>query len=282
MSWALDAGEFNPASISSWISLLNFIPRFPYLYIADAITSAFIVRSSTTIGNPLVSFVLGLLVATFSDNCDAIFNNRKLATFEQPLLVPIFAAAWLAFNFCPFDLVLKISTFLTPLGAFASAFLAGRDLTRGVDLGVTYYPTNWIPVILTGVVFGAGKYILLHAYSAFYRQRARSAGPIIFGITAAALSYYWFTDLGHLSNTLWFDKEEARFAVLVGLSIFGVVRSLVADSAFTASYDWLGAVIGAVVPYYGATWAPRSVEIVRHRPVSEAPPSSEKTKVKTD
>jgi hypothetical protein len=279
MSWNLDFSDFDPKSLSSWIFLVNFIPRFPYLYIADAVTSCFIVRSSLRIRNPLISFVLGLSLATFSDNYEAVLSNRKLATFEHPWLTPVFAAVWLAFNFFPYDLLFKVSKFVSSIGAAVSGFLVARDAMRGVDLGVTHYPTNWIPVILTSVFCGAGKYIFLHAYSAFYRQKARSAGPIILGTTTIALSYYWFTDFGHISNTLWFDKEETRLVLLIVLSLFAIVHSIVDDCAFTAIYDAIGSAIGVIIPYYGAMWTP-TLEIVKHVATGQVTP--EKTKVKTE
>jgi hypothetical protein len=253
----LDYTDFSPTSMSSWISLLNFMPRFPYLYVADAITSCFIVRSGARIDNPLLSFLLGFSITTFSDNCDALLNNRKLASFEHPFLLPVFACVWLAFNLFPFDLIYRLSKYVTFIGAFVNGFLAGRDVTRGVDLAVTHYPTSWVPVIAVGVCFGAGKHVLMHVYSVLCRQRARSAGPIIFGVAAAALGYYWFTDLGHISNRLWFDKEAARLVVLIVLSLFGFVHSAVKDSAFTAFHDVVGDAVAYFVPYYGAMWTPR-------------------------
>jgi hypothetical protein len=282
MSWSLDLTAFTPTSISSWISLLNFIPRFPYLYVADAITSCFLVRSSARIKNPLISFVLGLTIATFADNCDSVLNNRKLAVFEHKWLFPVFAGVWLCFNYFPFDLVFKISriSFVSLLGAFVNGFLSGRDLTRGVDLAVIHYPTSWIPVIIIGTVLGAGKHVILHVYSSIYRQKARSSGPIIGGVVSAALAYYWFTDLGHISNKIWFDKEETRLAILVVLSLFGFVHSAVNDSAFTAFSDVIADLIGCIVPYYGKTWTPVESRPAANRPArrAAAPPTSGKVK----
>jgi hypothetical protein len=257
MSWDFDFSQFSVTSISSWMSFINRIPRFPYLYVADSFTTCFIIRSAARIKNPLISFVLGLAIATFADNCDALLNNHKLAVFEHKFLFPVFAGAWLIFNYCPFDLIFKLAKCVSLLGAFVNGFLAGRDVTRGVDLAVTHFPTSWIPVILTATFVGAGKHVLLYLYSGIYRQKARSAGPIIFGIMSAALAYYWFTDFGHISNSIWFDKEETRLAVIVVLSLFGFVHSAVNDSAFTTFHDVIAEIIGFVVPYYGQIWEAR-------------------------
>jgi hypothetical protein len=280
MSSTFDLSDFTPTSIQSWITFINFIPRYPYLYIADAITSCFLVRPATRIKVPVASFVLGLTIATFADNCDSILNNRKFAVFDHKWLFPVFAAVWLGFNYCPFDLVFKISkiSIVSLSGAFVNGFLAGRDVTRGVDLAVTHYPTSWVPVILIGTAVGAGKHILLYIYSAIYSGTARSGGPILSGVLSAALGYYWFTDLGHISNTLWFDKEETRLAVIVILSLFGFVHSAVKDSAFAAFHDVLADIVGFIMPYYGQTWTPPSLRTINQQSTRQTKTGGEKLK----
>jgi hypothetical protein len=278
MSWLIDTENFDPTSLSAWTSLINFIPRFPYVYACDCVVCCFLVRRSAKIPNPLFSFVLSIAMATLSDNFDAVLRNRKLATFEKPLLAPIFAAVWLLFNFTPLDLVFRLARFLAAPIALVGGFLAARDLTAATDLAITLYPTAWIPVILIATAAGAGRHIVLHAYAKIFRQPARSAGPVIFGAAAAALSYYWLTDYGHISMRFWFDHEQTRLGVIVAAAVFGVVHWAVGDKPFAAAWAVAGDVIALVIPYYGSTWSPAEVPPeVQQRP-SPAPGK----KVKTD
>jgi hypothetical protein len=282
MVWNIDFSEFQLTSSKSWISLINFIPRLHYLYIPDAILCAYLVRRSLTIRNPLISFVLGLALATFSDNYIALLSSHKLATFESYLLAPIFAAAWIAFNYAPFDIIFKLSRYLSAVFAIIGGFLAGRDLTTGIDLAMNWYPTLSLPVLFTGIGVAAGKYILLYTYSTIYNQRGRNAGPIMCGISLGALGYYYFTDLGHISNTFWFDKEETRLGIIVLMVILALVHYFLNDSFFTRVFTLIGDFAGWFVPYYGSTWTPKSrknLAPVIEKPVVPRPPEGEKLKM---
>jgi hypothetical protein len=285
MTWRIDFSEFDPTLLRSWIELINFVPRHYYLFIPDAILCAYLVRVSAKIREPLISFVLGLSLCTFSDNYAALLSSHRLATFELYLLGPIFAAAWLLLNFTPFDLIFKILRRLSLLLALAAGFIAARDLTNGIDLAMNWYPTLSFPVLCTGVAFAAGKYVILHVYSAIYDHKSRSAGPIIFSVTLGVLTYYYFTDLGHISNTFWFDKEEVRLAIVAFMIVLFAIHWMVKDEIYTTVFTKAGTVLGVFVPYYGVTWTPLS-----RRPAkpATAPPNKAAAgppiagKVKTD
>jgi hypothetical protein len=279
MSWLVDFESFDPTSLSAWASLVNFIPRFPYVYTCDCVLCCFLVRESTKIPNPLFSFILALVMATLSDNFDAVLRNRKLATFEKPLLVPIFAAVWLLFNFSPLDLAFKVARFLAVPIALVGGFLAARDLTAVTDLAITMYPTTWIRVILIASAAGAGRHMLLHTYAQIFKQPARSSGPIIFGAAVGALAYYWLTDYGHISMRFWFDREQTRLGVLVAMALFGGVHWVVGDKPFAVAWAAAGKILGWIIPYYGATWVPSEAPPQAPRPVPAPVPGE---KVKTD
>jgi len=126
-------------SLAFWISLIDHVPRVPFMAVAHSISACFLVRRSASIRCPPVSFVLGLVVATFAANLQSLLAGGVIAVFGVPFLAPASAISWVAFNFSPFDVVFKLAGLLAPALGAADGCLAARDLMAGVDLAMPLY-----------------------------------------------------------------------------------------------------------------------------------------------
>lgn len=252
---------FDPKEVSSWVGLVNNIKIVPDLYIIEAISSCLLIRKSMVIKNPLIAFLIAIVVGTFSENYFSTLNGTKMAVFESNALVPIVGVIFVMFNFSPFDIIFRIFWFLSPLLALVDGYLIGRAMTYGIDMATSFYQSNWILVIVIGVIAASSKYILVYVIAKIIKseRKARSPGPVIFITAVAALAYYWFTDLGHLSNRLLCDREEMRFYLVVMISFLMFIRLCVSDLFFTKLWNMVGE-IGWLIPYYGKMWIPLRVE----------------------
>jgi hypothetical protein len=257
-----ETATFTPGSIYVYMRFIIFLPRFPFLYIADCFWTCYAMRRSLQIRNPILSLLLGLSIATFSDNWNSILTGQNFAIFENCWLAPAFVITWLLLNYFPWDLIFRFSQFVSLLFSFVVGFLTGRDLTHGIDLAANSFPGQALPILAIGILFGSGRHIILHMYSILHKQKARTAGPVVFGMICAALFYYYATDYGHLSDFLSFSRDDTRLGIVLGLSLLGFVHFVVRDSSFTAIYNVFGDLIGYIVPFYGGTWIP-------HRPIVE-------------
>lgn len=255
LNFNIDFEDFDYKKLISWERLLNDTPRFPILCIADCILCCYLIRSQLKIRRPLVSFVFALALCTMADNAEAFLNRRKLAIFTNPYFIPFITVVWILYNYTPFDLLYKITRLLSPFIAIIAGFIAGRDITHGIDLAVNIFPKDLLSTLATGILFAAAKYLAISVFGRLTKQNSyRSAGPILFGILIGANAYYWFTDLGHFSNTYWYDKEQMKLFVSGLLSLFGLLHFLIPDRFFSSIWDGIEYVFGLFVPYYGKTW----------------------------
>jgi len=256
-----DFEEFDPKKLSTWIELINFVPRFPIPYVLDCVCSCYLVRSSLNVITPILSFVFTLFIATLSDNLTSYGNNRKPAVFEHPWLIPVFSLVWFAYNMFPFDIVYFITKLLAPIVVFVSGVLAGRDVCHGIDVGVNLFPSSTMPAFLFGIFFAFSKYISLFIFARTTKQDIRNVFIVLFEVTIGASLYYWLTDLGHISNTLWFDKEEMRLLVHLVLGLLEFVRHFLPDSVYEAIWGFFSKIVSYFIPYYGKTWTPEGQKI---------------------
>ncbi|OHT03472.1 hypothetical protein TRFO_06735 [Tritrichomonas foetus] len=263
--------EFQPTDIAMWIKLVNKFPHMPYLFLIECVCACYFIRSFVKIHKPIFSLLFTLFVVSLTDNLSSIMRNRKLAVFENYLIAPFTLFFWILYNYFPFDLIYKLSKCISMLIFMLSGFVIGHNLTRGIDEAINLYPTSAVMVILTGILYGSCRHISIYVFARSTHQESRSAGPVIFGTTLGALSYYYFTDLGHISYNFWFDKEEMRFVVITSLTFIGIVHFILPDWVFAKVFSGVGKVIAYFVPYYGSTWIP-----YRRTPV-QAPAQKVKT-----
>ena len=245
-----DFDEINLKSIETWVKIIN-IPRFPTLHIVDSVSTCFLLRKYVKFHHPLISLVFTLLLTTFTENFFHILHSRKMAVFEHPYLAIFTFAVWVLFNFSPLDVVFHISKLISPIIYLFSGFIIGRDLTVGIDFAVDFFPTNTVLIIGFGIFVVLSKYLLISFYGKFIYHPFPSLMPIIFEIIIGASIYYWLTDLGHFSNSLWFDKEEMRLVVVSITSILNLIFSFFSNSFFEKIYNIFGYILFSLIPYQG-------------------------------
>lgn len=247
--------DFDYKNIHSWEKLLNDIPRFPFINIADCILCCYLIRSQLKFSSSLVSLVFTLFLCTITDNTECYLNRRKLAIFQNTYLAPFIVAVWILYNFVPFDLVYKITRILSPFLSIIAGFIAGRDISRGIDMAVNIHPKDFVSILITGIVFASVKYLSIFLCGQITHQTTyRSIGPIIFGVFIGANAYYWLTDLGHISYTFWYDKEFMKLCVSVFMSVLGFLHFIIPDKIFISIWHDIEYIFGLFIPYYGRTW----------------------------
>jgi hypothetical protein len=251
MNWDLQLSNFNATSIHSWMQLINLIPRWPFIYVADCICTCFKLRRYLRIPNPLTSYILGLFLTTLPDNLVTLFNGRPLEVFDNAYLFPVYSLIWLAVNYCPGDLVFRGFFLIAVLLSFVGGFRTGRQITFGVDLGAAIFPADPIPIFLVGILFSCAQPLVLFAYARFHRQTVRDPGSILFTSAIACVCYYRFSGLSGATD---FSRDEAHMAVVVVMSLLGFVHFAVNDASLAAIYDVTCDLVGRVVPFYGSTW----------------------------
>ena len=258
-----DFEEFDPKKLSTWIDLINFIPRFPIIFIIDCITVCFLIRLKLKISVPLISFTFTLLLSTMSDNLTSFGNNRKPAVFEHPFLIPIFSIIWFLFNYFPFDLIFKIFKLFFSILSLLIGFLSGRDVCHGIDVGINLFPSSTFSAFLFGIFFSFLKFYIIFIFSKIIKQKFENIFVILFEIILNGSLYYWFTDLGHISYTLWFDKEEMRLVVLIFSSILAFLRHFIKESFYNYFGNLISKFFSYFIPYYGKTWIPTNKNLIK-------------------
>lgn len=253
-----DIDDFEPDQLNTWIKLINKIPRIPFLLIIEIACTCFLVKLLIKFNQPIFSFVISLIIASMTENLSSILQNRKYAIFENNLIAPFTLIAWILFNCFPFDLVFKFTKILGFLFYILDGFVIGHNLTLGIDQAIYMFPESSVYAIIFGILFGSARHILIYIVSRIKQQNAPSAGPMIFETSICALSYYYLTDLGHISYSFWFDKEEMRLYIIIAMSVFGLINYLVPPRFFTKCYDCLESIVFWIIPYYGSLWTPHS------------------------
>ena len=252
--------DFDYQNLNCWIKLINQFPRIPFIFIFECILSCYFIRLFVRIKKPIFSLLLTIFVASMTENLSSLFKNRKLAIFENYLLLPFILFFWILYNFFPFDLVFKLSKLMSLLFYVLNGFVVGQNITLGIDEAIYMFPKSTFPVLLTGIFYGAAKNIIIYIFARVTNQKTRSAGPVIFGCSLGALIYYYLTDLGHISDSMWFDKEQMRLIVIITMSVLGIFHFLIPDWLFTECYNGFGKFVDFFIPYYGSTWIPTRPE----------------------
>lgn len=250
--------DFCVTDLYSWIQLINFMPRFPIQYIVDCFCCCYSVRSNLRISSRILSFIIALFLSTMADNLTNITHDRKLATFEDQNLIIYFIPIWLLFNAFPYDIVFKVARFFRPIIGFFSGALIGLSTTQGVDTGIELFANDFIKVILLGLLFGSVNDLVVMCTAKTMKQAGTNAFITIFECFIAFTMYYWFTDLGHISDKFWFDKEYVRFFVILTIATLEAIRSVVPEKVYLAIYHFFESIVTWFYPYYGSTWVPGS------------------------
>ena len=250
----IDFEDFQPNQLSSWIQLLSLIPRFPYFYLFDCICACYLVRNFVRINSRILSFVITAFVASMTDNLFAATHDRRLALFENQDLLIYFTPVWIIFNCCPFDVFYKIFNFIRPLIGLLNGALLAQAVTIGTDVAVEFYPSDLIIIFAFGIVFGIAKYILIFVTQRSLKQNGLNIFVFLFEVIVAFCMYYWFTDLGHISDKFWFDKEYVRFFSMVTVAIIDSIRTILPESFITAICNLFSSFVAYFVPYYGSIW----------------------------
>lgn len=251
-----DIEEFIPSNINSWIKLINQIPRIPYLLIIEILCSCFFIRSSLMFATPIFSLICSLIICSMTENLSSQLKSRKFAIFENYLIAPFTLIAWQLINYFPFDLFYKLLNCLSFLVYMLNGFIIGHDITLGIDEAIYMYPESSIYAILYGIAFGAARHIAIYVIGRFLGQKTPSAGPVIFQSCLGALAYYYFTDLGHISYSFWYDKETMRLVVIVAMSFFGLINRFTPAKYFTKLCELIEKAVFYIIPYYGSKWIP--------------------------
>lgn len=246
----IDFSDFNPQRISSWIELVNMTPRFPFVVVLSCICVNFVIRRYFKFSHPWISMMVVIFLSTLPDNYVSILNNRKLAVFEHPLMALVAFAIWAVFNFFPGDLLFKCMSYVWPIFNLIEGFVLGRDLTHGIDLAMNYFPTSSFAVLATGVAVAGLKFVLMALY-AHKVGGFKSTVPYFLEISIGACAYYYLTDLGHFSNYLWFDKEEMRLYVIIGVTLFNFLFGFVPNQVWISIIDGLDGIIEKLHIYHG-------------------------------
>lgn len=255
-SFVIDFDEFNPVEFPSWVNFIGRITRFPDIFLIDVLTSCFIIRYNLQIRSKIVSFIISLIVATMTDNLLALATNHKLAILEEQLLIPFFIPVWILLNFVPFDIIYKLLRLLKPIVGWFAGFLLGQAVTMGVDAASDLFPSDLFLIALISIGFGLAKYIVILIYARATNQQCCNIFIVLFEVIVAFSMYYWFTDLGHISDKFWFDKEYVRFVVELTIAFFETLRFVVPERFYVAIYSIFERIVSFFVPYYGSTWAP--------------------------
>ena len=247
--------DFDLRSLDSWIAFFNFLPRFPILFVFDCCSCCYLIRVQLKFRNPLFSLFLTIVMATITDNLFSLVEGRQYALFYDDRLLPIVIGVWALFNFSPFDITYKIADMCSLLIAIFRGYVSARDLTKAVDILSKRY-TSWIFVVIFSVLFVASKYMIRSLFGKIMKQDVRSFGPIIFELACGAVFYYACTEMGQLCRQLCFEREKARLAVIVLLSMASFIRVCVSDKYYSAVWDKVEGLGALVIPYYGKTWIP--------------------------
>ena len=250
----IDFDEFRADQLSSWVHIMSLIPRFPHFYLLECICACYFVRFFVTIDSRILSFIIAAFAATMTDNLISAGYDRRLCLFEDPRLLIYFTPVWLILNCYPFDVIFKILNFFRPFLGLANGALLALSVTIGVDIGVEFYPSDFVTIFFYGIFFGIAKYLLIFVTQRCLKQNGLNIFVFIFEALVAFSMYYWFTDLGHISDVFWFDKEYVRFFAVATVAVIDAVRILLPESFVDSICKGVSTAVGYFIPYYGSIW----------------------------
>ena len=251
--------EKHLSTFAGWVSLLNGIPRQPYLFCADAIYCCYLVRKSLSIQSRLISLVFTIFIATINDNLEAFFRGYSFPVFADYTLPIYVAAIWILFNIVPYDFIYSLFTIISPVTALSTGIINGRNVCRGIDLfletgdGIIY-------VFTSAVLFAFAKYLCVFFYARLSKQTIRSVFVVLFELVFVGFIYIFFTDIYPISEKTTYSREEMKFVVHCVTAIIEVIRDFVNDSFYGKMWGYLTQFISCIIPYYGKTWIPSQSE----------------------
>ena len=237
----------------------------------SCITSCFLIRRQLAIQKPILSFVTALATSLFAPMILGLLLSPTTPLSVPSSLILYFVPTWILFNYSPFDIIFHIFRGLSAILSMISGYWAGFSIRRVVQAAQLHWESPIIPIVL-GIVAGAGRYVILNSVGQTFGQKTRSAGPVIFGATCAALAFNFILQPGDA----WyqFDIPEAADLGVWAFALVAFLHWCIPDKAFTAVWNAIGAVAGFLIPYYGSTWERQS------RP--NVVPAQQRVKAKTD
>ena len=240
---------------STCVSFLNGLPRFPYLFCADCVYCTFLIRKSLSINSRLVSLVFTIFITTLNDNIEAYIKGFPLPVFANYFLPTCVIVFWVLFNMFPNDLVFKTANFISPVIAFATGIINGRNVCRGIDIfsetgeGIIY-------VMTSAILFAFSKYMFIFLYARLSKRTIRSVFVVLFELVLGGLIYILFTDISPIYRKAIWSLDEMSFIVQILTAFIEVLRDFVSDEVFGKLWHLITSGISCVIPYYGKTWIP--------------------------
>ena len=246
------------SKLSSWIELVNNLPRKYLLFTLDCISCCFLVRKSLSISSRLISVVFVTFIATINDNIEAYLSGNIFPLFAEQYMPIISVFVWILFNIFPFDVFYKLANFISPLIAFASGIIAGRNVCNGIDI---FSEGNSIIYTLTcGVIFAFAKFIGVFLYARITKNNIRSVYVVLFELAIVSFVYVLFTDYYPIHPKVIRTHDEMKFVVQLLMACFELFRNYVNDNFFGSVWNFLTATVQFFIPYYGKTWIPNQPE----------------------
>lgn len=176
-------------------------------------SAAYFVRCSIKITKPILSLSYLLFVSTISSNIISYLSSERMELFESPLCVSSIIVSWALYNFSPSDIVFRATKSLHLLVELYYAFRDAITLCVAIDKA-SYFTPNNAPII---IILSITSVMLTHLSNAllctYLEQPFSSPIPKLLITLVCALSYYYITDYGHISNLFWFDKEDAKLYI---------------------------------------------------------------------
>lgn len=256
-----------------WIQdVVPVVERIFYDYHAwSCITGCFLVRRQLAIQKPIHSLLTSLAISLFAPMVLGLLLSPTTPLSVPSSLILYFVPTWILFNYSPFDIIFRILRCFSAILSIISGYWAGSSVRRVVQASQLHWESPAFPIVL-GIVAGAGRYVILNTVGQTLAQKTRSAGPVIFGATCAALAFNFILQPGDA----WyqFDIPEAADLGVWAFALAAFLHWCIPDKAFTAVWNAIGAVAGFLIPYYGSTWERQS------RP--NVVPAQQRVKAKTD
>lgn len=258
-SFTIDFSEFQPQDFKSWVKVIGEISYELILYTINVLASCYFIRQYIPIRSKIVSFVLSLFFSTMHLNLQAVLSNLHLPVLEQQDLIILFLPIWILFNFTPFDIIFKIFRLFRPILGFFGGYVIGQAVVNFTDTADSKYPADFFLISITVIGCSMAQYFLVLLY--FKATKPKEAKCfnifiILFEVFVAFNAYYWLTDLGHISNTLWFDKKDVKFCVQIAVGVLEFFRYLIPEFVYVAIYKFFESIVAFFIPYYGNTWVP--------------------------
>nr|AGM32206.1 hypothetical protein [Coptotermes formosanus] len=248
--------SFKFTSRHSYVELFCRIERFPILFVFDCVSICFFIRQHLKIKNFGKSLLLSLFLSSFPDNFLSFAIGRKPLLFEDKLMVPYFFAVWFLLNYFPFDLIFKLISLFKYFIFFIFGFSQTFNITRCLDKSVEIYPVDLVYELIFGLVVGIFPIFGIYIYSRIEKSNNFHLNLSFSFFIPLFISnfYFWFTDLGHISTTFWFDKEEMRLFLVLVNGFIWLFYGIFQGRFFSIFSNFVSFVISNSVPYYGSTW----------------------------